>query len=331
MDVLTQFELSVNLWFQDLGSWLLPVMTAVTRLGSEDFYIFALTLIYWCFDKTIGVRIGLILMLSDSINGILKILAHSPRPYWVDSRVTALAAETSFGLPSGHTQNATSVFGILAVSLKRKWVWIAALIIILLMGVSRLYLGMHFLRDVIGGWLVGAILLYMFANLEAPVVDWFKRQNIWQQLGIALLSAMLMIAAGMLVRISTAGWMLPESWYTTALQAAPDHPIDPFAFQSVFTTAGVWFGLLVGLTFVTNGSGAFDPKGQILDRIVRYLLGMVGLIALYLGLGALFPRTPDLLGYGFRFLRFALVGLWTVWLAPLLFIKLRLARPCKAV
>lgn len=331
MDVLTQFELAVTLWFQELGSWLLPVMTAVTRLGSEDFYILALTLIYWCFDRTIGARIGLILMLSNSVNGILKILVHSPRPYWVDTRVTALAAETSFGLPSGHAQNATSVFGILAVSLKRKWIWFAALIMILLMGVSRLYLGVHFLRDVIGGWLVGSILLYMFAKLEAPIVDWFKRQNIWQQLGIALLSALLMIAAGMIVRISTADWMVPESWYTTALQAAPDHPIDPFAFQSVFTTAGVWFGMLVGLTFVANGSGVFDPKGPILDRIIRYLLGMVGLLALYLGLGALFPRTSDLLGYGLRFFRFALVGLWTVWLAPLLFIKLRLARPRKAV
>ncbi len=331
MDALTQFELSVTLWFQGLGSWLLPVMTAVTWLGSEDFYILALTLIYWCFDKAIGVRIGLILMLSNSVNGILKILAHSPRPYWVDTRVAALDAETSFGLPSGHAQNATSVFGILGVSLKRKWVWIAALILILLMGVSRLYLGAHFLRDVIGGWLAGSILLYMFVKLETPVVSWFKRQTMWQQLGIALLSALVMIAAGMLVRISTAGWMLPESWYTTALQAAPDHPIDPFAFQSVFTTAGVWFGMLVGLTFVTNGSGDFDPKGPILDRIVRYLLGMVGLLVLYLGLGALFPRTADLLGYGLRFLRFALVGLWTVWLAPLLFIQLRLARSRKAV
>lgn len=331
MEIVTQFESSVTYFLQGLGDWLLPVMTAITWLGSEDFYILVLTLIYWCFNTTVGLRIGLILMLSNSVNGVLKILAHSPRPYWVDPQVTAFSTEKSFGLPSGHTQNATSVFGIISASLRRKWVWVAAVVIIFLMGLSRIYLGVHYLRDVIGGLLAGLLLLYLFIILEPPIAKWFKGQSTWQRLAIAFLSALLMIAVNLTARVSIAGWEIPQSWFTSALQAFPDHPIDPLGFEGVFTTAGVWFGMVAGLTFVINGSGAHDPSGPVLDRIVRYLLGMVGLLAIYLGLGALFPRTPDLLGYGLRFLRYTLVGIWAIWLAPLLFIKLRLAQPRKAV
>jgi len=50
MDALTQWELTVNLFFQGLGTWLLPIMSAITWLGTEYFYLLALTFIYWCLD-----------------------------------------------------------------------------------------------------------------------------------------------------------------------------------------------------------------------------------------------------------------------------------------
>ena len=74
-----------------------------------------------------------------------------------------------------------------------------------------------------------------------------------------------------------------------------------------------------------------DPHGTLVQRALRYLLGITGLLILYLGLGAIFPRTPDLVSYGLRFLRYALIGLWAIWLAPLVFIRLGLAKPRSAV
>lgn len=331
MDAWMQTELMVNLFFQGLGDWLAPFMTTISQLGTAYVYLVIFTLIYWCFDTGLGLRIGMILMLSESLNGILKILFHSPRPYWVDSRVKAYAGESTFGLPSGHSQNAVSVYGLIATSRQRKWIWIAALILILLIGISRMYLGVHFLRDVLGGWLLGFFLLYLFRMLDGPVSSCFKRQKTWLRLAAALLSALLIIAGGMLARVSTTGWALPASWSTAALQAVPGHPIDPFSYENVFTVAGIWFGMVAGLAFVVDGSGAHDPAGPAIDRIIRFLMGMTGLLALYLGLGNLFPDTQDVMGYGLRFLRYSLIGLWAVWLAPLLFIKLRLAMPRKAV
>lgn len=331
MDPWMQTELLVNLFFQGLGAWLAPIMALISQLGTAYVYLVVFSAVYWCFDTALGIRIGLILMLSESLNGILKILFHSPRPYWIDSRVKAYAGESTFGLPSGHSQNAASVYGLMASTLRRKWVWIVSLVVILLIGISRMVLGVHFLRDVLGGWLLGFMLLYLFRMLDEPVSRCFKQQKIWLRLSAALLSSLLIIALGMLVRVSVSDWQMPASWSAAALQAVPGHPIDPFAYENVFTVAGVWFGMVAGLAFVVNGSGAHDPAGPVLDRFIRFLVGLIGLLALYLGLGRLFPDTQDLAGYVLRFLRYALIGLWAVWLAPLLFIKLRLARPRKAV
>lgn len=331
MDAWLQTEILVNLFFQGIGAWLAPLMALISQLGTAYVYLVIFCVIYWCFDTVLGLRIGLVLMLSESLNGMLKVLFHSPRPYWIDGRVRAYAGESTFGLPSGHSQNAVSVYGLIASTLRRKWVWVAALALILLIGISRMYLGVHFLRDVLGGWLLGFMLLYLFRMLDEPVSKSFKQQKIWMRLAAALLSSLLIVAAGMLVRAAVSDWVLPAAWSEAALKAVPGHPIDPFAYENVFTVAGVWFGLVAGLAFVVDGSGAHDPAGPFLDRFIRLLIGLIGLLGLYLGLDRLFPASQDILGYSLRFVRYALVGLWAVWLAPLVFIKLRLARPRKAV
>ena len=330
MDALTQWEITVTLFLQGLGTWLLPVMLAVTWLGSENFYILLLTILYWCVDTGLGLRMGIILMLSNSTNAVFKILFHSPRPYWIDSRVQAYSSEPSFGLPSGHSQNAMSIWGVMAAGIKRKTGWVAALII-LLMGLSRMYLGVHFLRDVILGWVIGALLLILMIMFEKPLVKWFKSQNLAYRLGFSLTTALVMVVTGLAVHAGQSDWMLPETWYQTALQAAPDNPIDPFAYEGIFTVSGTWFGMLSGAALLVGGNGAHDPHGPLVQRVLRYLLGITGLLILYLGLGALFPRTSDLVSYGLRFLRYALIGLWVIWLAPMVFIRLGLAKPRSAV
>jgi hypothetical protein len=150
-------------------------------------------------------------------------------------------------------------------------------------------------------------------------------------MGIGMLSALLIIAGGMFARSTSAGWPIPEAWFTTALQAAPDEPVDPFAFEGIFTSAGSWFGIVAGLALILHTGGMHNPSGSFPKLVLRYVLGMAGLMIIYLGLSAVFPRTPDVVGYSLRFVRYSLVGLWGVWLAPRLFIKLHLAEPQKTV
>lgn len=330
MDALIQWELTVNLFFQSLGTGLYPVMAGISWLGTEYFYMLLTTVIYWCVDTTLGLRIGLILLASDSVKSFFKVLLHSPRPYWIDPRVKALAAESSFGMPSGHSLSAMSIWGMLAVTVKRKTFWPAALIIVL-MGISRIYLGVHFLHDVLLGWLVGGLLLGLFVYFEKPVVDWFIHLSLGLRLAAAFGSAVVMIAAGMAAFALTSAWPLPDSWVATALVANPAGPIDPLNLEGVFTVSGTWFGMTAGLALLAGGNGGHDPHGPILLRILRFLLGIVGVGVIYLGLGLLFPKTPDFLSYVLRFIRYSMVGFWVTWLAPLIFVKLGLAQPRTAV
>ncbi len=151
MEYLTQLFLPISIWFQQAADWLIPIMQGITFLGNLEFYLLFMPLLYWCLDITLGIRIGFILLISGGINAILKQGFHTPRPFWVSSQVQGLSEDTSFGFPSGHAQNAASIWGLLAYSLNKRWVKIIALVGILLIGLSRVILGVHFLHDVLAG------------------------------------------------------------------------------------------------------------------------------------------------------------------------------------
>lgn len=136
---------------QGMGDWLKAPMLFFTFLGSEEFYLLALPILYWCIDTALGLRIGLILLVSTGINDALKMTFHAPRPYWFSANVNPLSAESSFGLPSGHSQNAVAIWGSAALYLGKRWVWGIALALMFLIGFSRLYLGVHFPQDILAG------------------------------------------------------------------------------------------------------------------------------------------------------------------------------------
>ena len=114
MDTLSGFDLGIVHAAQGLGAWLIAPMQLFTFLGREEFYLLLLPILYWCVSATLGLRVGMILLLSAGLNDLLKMAFALPRPYWVDPTVRALSPETSFGIPSGHAQNAVAVWGVIA-------------------------------------------------------------------------------------------------------------------------------------------------------------------------------------------------------------------------
>jgi len=135
-------------------------MKFFTFLGDEEFYLLIMPLLVWSVDYELGLRLGVMLMLSGSLNFFLKIGFHQPRPYWVSPKIKDLIAPMgSFGLPSGHSQNAASVFGLLATSTKRKRLRALIIFTIIMVAFSRLYLGVHSIADILLGLLVGVFIL----------------------------------------------------------------------------------------------------------------------------------------------------------------------------
>ncbi len=326
-------DLGIKLVFilQGLGGWLAGPMKFFSFLGTEDFFLLLMPILYWCIDSAMGLRAGMLLILSSSTSDLLKMAFHTPRPYWYDSQVKALSTETSFGLPSGHAQNAVSVWGGLASSIRRRWAWILGICLVFFIGLSRIYLGVHFPTDVLAGWAIGALLLWAFLSLEGRVGGWIKHLNLGPQILACLGASLVFIALGLLIKLSLGAWVIPAAWIQNAAAAAPEAgPITPLSLSGNFSGAGLILGLALGALWLYR-SGGFDAGGPLQKRALRFLVGLVGVLLFWRGLDLVFPDGEYLVAYLFRYLRYGLVGFWVAGAAPLLFNKLGLSERAAAL
>ncbi len=324
MDQLLQSELTINIFFQNLGIWLKPLAADLSFLGTESFFILALPAIYWCIDPVIGFRIGIMLVATNSLNGYLKVLFHSPRPFWVDPRVKAFATETSFGLPSGHSQTAASMWGLAAAKFKKKWLTIISIAAVVFIGLSRIYLGMHFTRDVLTGWLIGGLLVVLFILLDKPFSKWVSSKSFAIQILITFLISATIIALGYASVAISSSWVMPDEWRNLSIASVGVAP-DPFSLEGCYTISGVLFGFASGYAWMLKKKEKMTVSGSFSSRIIRYFIGLTGLLALYLGLKLILPENPVWLALGLRFIRYAIIGLWVSAIAPVLFKRLKLS------
>jgi membrane-associated phospholipid phosphatase len=313
---------------QGLGGWLTLPMNAFSFLGSEDFFMMVLPLLYWSVDAAIGLRVGVVLLVGSSLNDAFKLAFHAPRPYWISSKVQAFASETSFGLPSGHSSTAVGVWGMLASRVKKPWAWIVAILVIFLIGISRMYLGVHFPSDVLLGWLLGAAILWLSIRLWEPVASWLTKRTLGQQIlaGFAFSLLLILVAVIPYSILNVNGWQIPASWLQMAAQTNPSGDIpNPTSLTGLFTSTGTLFGLAAGLAWL-NQRGGFNARGIWWQRILRYILGVIGLLIIRYGLKAIFPVGETWLASCFQYIRYAAIGFWVSAGAPLLFFALKLAK-----
>lgn len=326
MNILVQNGIEWILAIQSLGGWLRLPMEFFTFLGYENFFFLVLPLIYWSLDAKLGLQVAFILTTSNYLNSIVKMLFASPRPYWVSGLVEPLSVESTFGIPSGHAQNAAALWGMMAAHLRKPWAWIVAAVLVFLIGFSRLYLGMHFLHDVLAGWLIGFSLLFAFMKLWDPVSGWLKRKTLGQQAVIAFFASLLMVLAGWLIHLPLNAFVFPAEWRDNALRAGPLP--DPVTMQGLLTSAGSIFGLALGAAWIAR-RGGYQVSGPLETRALRYVIGLLGILVLWYGLGEAFPRGEAPIPLVLRYIRYALVGFWITGGAPWLFFHFKLTDPPK--
>lgn len=307
---------------QSLGAWLELPMRFFSFLGDENFFFMVLPLLYWSVDAGLGLRVAFILISSNFLNSFIKLAFALPRPYWISTQVHPMAVETTFGIPSGHAQNAVALWGSLADGTRKRWAWAAAFTLAFLIGLSRLYLGLHFAWDVIAGWSIGGLLLLAFMVGWNPVSTWIANQTSSGQIGIAFIVSLIMIGLGAWQVARLDGYVLPQEWIDNALRAG-EAPA-PVSMENFLTTAGTLFGLASGLAWITS-RGGHQADGPFWSRVLRYVIGLIGILILWRGLGAIFPQDENLLSYLLRYFRYTLVGFWISAAAPWLFFHFKLA------
>jgi membrane-associated phospholipid phosphatase len=200
------FETAPNHFLQSLASApLTALMWTITLLGYFPVYLFMLAVIMFGVDLRKGIFLSQLLLWTLALTDVMKIMAGLPRPVDVDSTLRRLDSGHpnavpfsgagarsffglpsagaidyyrtvngySFGFPSGHVSSATTFWGGLALLFRRRWLVVTALLLIVLMALSRMYLGRHFLADVLGGGVVGVAVLgagfVLFTGRWAPI------------------------------------------------------------------------------------------------------------------------------------------------------------------
>jgi membrane-associated phospholipid phosphatase len=326
MDSLMQWGVSVILALQSVHGYT-GVMQFYSFFGTEGFFLVVMPMLYWCVDASLGLRLAIVMVGSSSLNVLLKVAFHLPRPYWYDARVQALGVEPTYGLPSAHAMNSTTLWGFLAQQLKKWWTWAAALALILLVSLSRLYLGMHFPTDVLAGWLGGALILVAFSLGERPAAAWLRRLSFGPQLGLAVAVSLVYMALYGGILATLASSPDPVQWEQTATRATPGQPaIQPRDPDHAATSGGMILGLGAALAFNARRP-KFNARGPWLKRLARLAVGVVGILVFWLGLKLITPPEPFIVEASIRYIRYGLAVFWALSLAPMLFVRLRLAEP----
>jgi membrane-associated phospholipid phosphatase len=256
---------------------------AASGLGSTIGYLVLLPLLWWGFSWKLGARLFVALVLSVYLNALLKDWVELERPFQY-APVENITSPDEYSFPSGHAQNAAVVWGLLALHFRRKWFACLAAAVVLLIGFSRVYLGVHFPTDVLGGFVVGAVLAWAYARWSMPVAGWASGLGVPLQLGLALgFPSVLTLAHGT---------------------------------RNTAMALGGLAGALGGLA-VARSERLYPPEGgEPRSRRAWLVLGLVGLPLLYLGLRRLSPGADSSFYDLYLFLRFAAIGLWVSFLVP---------------
>jgi undecaprenyl-diphosphatase len=292
MDGIFQWGLNLIIAVQQIDTPLLgSFFRAVTSLGDELFYLLLFPFLLWCMDFYLGIRVGIIFLLSVYLNTGLKEIFQQPRPFEILPEIQKVHA-SGYGFPSGHAQSSLVVWGSIAYWKKQTWIRNLSVLLILLIGFSRIYLGVHFPTDVLGGWLIGGLILFLSSFIFLKIkLDFIQDNMIFKIIGITLFPLILL-----------------------QFQSSPD------IISSVAALTGVGYGLLL----FHSSIGGIRP-GNWLQRLISFLVGVIGIGILYLGLKLILPSEGQPFYQLSRFFRYLLLGMWISFGAPRLFIQTGLA------
>ena len=250
-------------------------MKGITLIGNKTAYLIMMPVVLWCVDFRIGIRTGVVFLSSAYLNFAFKDILAQPRPFILEPSVNLIEA-SGYGLPSGHAQGSLVFFGILALLIRKRWFTVISVILILLIAFSRVYLGVHFPTDILGGWFLGGCLLFGYLKLgnrfEQIVAHW----SLWQQI---------------VFLVVTTGIMLIYVTHETIVIVA------------------AFFGLGIG-TILSVGLNYTRKPHSLLQYILRLLTGLAIGTAIYIGLTLIFPKNGELLYEPLRFVRYFILVLW---------------------
>ncbi len=219
-------------------------LTIFNMLSQQYFLVFLVALIYWTIDKRKGEQLAYSLLLTINISCGIKGIFKIPRPYTYEGiRVKNISTAPGYSFPSADSSAAASVaFTIGSWTKKPVFKWLLAIYVILI-GFCRIYFGLHFPTDVLGGFLIGIIVAYSIKIILDNIKDTFK-------LNIILVLVLLLFAL----------------W-----KQEPDY----------YKTLGLILGAVAGIE-IEHKFVNFDNNIPFSKKVFRLILGLIGIIIIAL-------------------------------------------------
>lgn len=253
------------------GGVLDPLMEVISDLVTGPVSILAIAVIYWCVNKKAGAQIMLNIGSGKVVSQLVKNVCCIYRPWIRDPRVipagNSMKTATGYSFPSGHTQLATAEFMTAAIwQKKRKWVVALCTAITFLVMFSRNYLGVHTPQDVIVGFLLCCLSIYVNGKLVKWADERKGRDLIFLVSGIAL-------CAVFLAFITLKPYPLD---YTESGEIL----VDPYEMMTdCYVAAGLFMGALTGWV-AERHLVRFEKAGSTRMAVIRILVGIVSLLVI---------------------------------------------------
>jgi membrane-associated phospholipid phosphatase len=282
--------------------------------GSSGFYIILTMLLYFAWDKRQAIRLSVLILLTMSFNDILKLFIKNPRPFmtqgtyrqkWAVSPANANALAAEYSTPSGHAMGSSAFYSYLFAVVRNRYVRALLVLTIVLIGASRPYLGVHYVEDVLLGWLIGLLLAIAAIRYATPLAGIWARIPYGGQIVIA-------------VAASIALWLL-----ALVLNGRIDDQVRELTAYSGFLT-----GIVIGFPLEIRTTN-FDPRsGGAIARILRYTVSLGVMACVLFALKLTFrplAAGATTLGCALEYIRYVAAEIAAIFLAPVVFCKMNLA------
>ena len=172
------WELALMQWLQDrMGPAAVTAASLISMLGEQLLVVGIIGFLSWCHDKEYGKFLAVNLAAAVVLNSMAKNLVFRRRPYADHPEIRCLKAvepeadiydmkAQGYAFPSGHSSTAVTAYASLALERPRPWLKLLAVLLPLLVGVSRVCLGVHYPTDVLAGWALGLLVAFGIGRLQ---------------------------------------------------------------------------------------------------------------------------------------------------------------------
>lgn len=290
------FEIDFIKWIQSFSTGFLDFLGEAITILAEEYVIMAiLAFIYFVYNKRLGEMMAFSIFTSLCVNNSLKGIIKAPRPATVDASIRVLREHTAtgFSFPSGHTQAGTVLYTSLGIGFKAKKLWILIGIIIFLIALSRVYLGVHFPKDVVASIVLGIGIAFLCAFLYTKVEhNLNKKMMLYIIITIVFLPFLFV-------------------FYRKDFSAIE-------AFRDFYTGYALYIGFVAAI-YIENRFVNFDCTKALRLRLLRFVVALILFFVVQFGLKFIFPNENIF----FDFIRYFLVSFIGLGLYPLIFKKLK--------